>query len=415
MIMKKLVLFTLAASILLCLCGCSNNASPAVTDPVNIVFVLGIADGEAVITGNNIRELSDLPSQPGSNYAFVSAESNPTTIGKSDTVADLSDRGYTQEMMKRVRDGMRADLNGRVEAYTPCSAEIDIAAATIYAVRTLNSNAIPGRKNIIVYCASGRSSTGLINLSETPIYKLDVDASLPVIAEKMHTDMKTVDEVICYYIGDCSSQTQMNLSTEEKAKMREFYGKLFKALGAKNVVFRDKLPDAGYYSFPDTPVTRMDVHTVTSGLKELKAVTPEALEETALQEALVFPESKVKYLPDSDEFLDPTAAAEAIQPAADYLLQHRDLQILLYGTCAGDSDSASAIDLARSRAERVKEVLMNAGVDEYRIKVISVSVYDDPYYQFGLGTSAAASVNRKCVLMDIRTPEAERLLACSKP
>ena len=61
------------------------------------------------------------------------------------------------------------------------------------------------------------------------------------------------------------------------------------------------------------------------------------------------------------------------------------------------------------------EVLVSAGVAPSRVQVISVSVYDDPYYQFGLGTGSAASVNRKCVLMDLRSAEAEKLLALEKP
>lgn len=415
MIMKKLVLFTLALSLLLFFAGCQNTAAAPAADPVNIVFVLGIADGESVVAAESIRELAALPSQPGSSYAFVSVESSSAPIGESDVIADLTDRGYTEDMMKRVRQGIRADLNGRVASYVPSTAEIDLAAAVTCAVRLLNTNAAPGRRNVLVFWASGRSSTGLIDLSETPISRLDVDASVPVIAEQMHTDMSSVDQVVWYSCGDCGGTTQSAPSAGEQAKLREFYGKLFQTLGAKDVDFRDDLPNDGFYSFPETPVTRMETETVCSGLKELKAATPEVLEQTALQEALVIPESMVKFRPDSAEFLDQAGAEAAIRPVSNYLLQHEELRILLYGTCAGDSDSDSAVKLARSRAEHVMEVLVSAGVAPSRVQVISVSVYDDPYYQFGLGTGSAASVNRKCVLMDLRSAEAEKLLALEKP
>ena len=135
MIMKKLVLFTLALSLLLFFAGCQNTAAAPAADPVNIVFVLGIADGESVVAAESIRELAALPSQPGSSYAFVSVESSSAPIGESDVIADLTDRGYTEDMMKRVRQGIRADLNGRVASYVPSTAEIDLAAAVTCAPR----------------------------------------------------------------------------------------------------------------------------------------------------------------------------------------------------------------------------------------------------------------------------------------
>lgn len=412
--MKRILAFILAAAMIMGLCACNNAPKPA-SEPINIVFVLGIADGEAVVPNDSIRELTALPSQPGSSVAFVSAESTPASIGKPISIADLSDRGYTDTMQERARQGIRADLSERISTYSPSVGELDLAAATAYAVRQLNATAVPGRKNLLVFCASGRSTRGLINFSETPISRVDVDATVPGVAEQMHTDLKAVDEIIWYSCADCGGERQQTLSSAERAKLREFYAKLFQTLGAPDVEFRDDLPDAGYYSFPSKPVTRMETEETVSGLQELKAVTPDALEQTALLEPLVFPESMVRYCPDSDEFLDPAAAEAAIQPVADYLLQHRDLQVLLYGTCAGDTDSDSALSLARARAERVREALISAAVEESRITVLPVSIYDDRYYQFGLGTGSAASVNRKVVLMDLHSPEAERLLACATP
>lgn len=45
-----------------------------------------------------------------------------------------------------------------------------------------------------------------------------------------------------------------------------------------------------------------------------------------------------------------------------------------------------------------KEGSFYGAVDENRITVVRVSVRDVPYYQFRLGTGAAASVNRKTVM-----------------
>ena len=412
---KRIITLVLAVSICFCICfsGCTmETATP--TSPINIVFVVGVADGEARLT--DIRELSTLPAQPGSDYAFISLEAKPACIGKTGTIADLSDRGYTSEMMERVRKSIRAELNARISDFTPSTGEIDLATATSYAVRILNAHAVPGRRNILVYYASGRSSCGLINLVNTPIYKLDIDASVPRIAEQMQVDMSSVDEVVWYACGDCGGESQPALSTDEQAKMQEFYGKLFKALGFKNdISFQYDLPDSGFYYFPQTPVTSMDVRPVFSGLQELVEATPTVLEKNEVPGPIVLDDSQVQFKPDSDVFLDSDQAESAIQPVADYLIRNKSLSVLLYATCAGDSDSETAMNLASDRASRVKQSLIGKGVDETRITVIPVSIYDDPYYKFGLGTGKEAAVNRKCIIMDIESSTAQVLLSRLKP
>ena len=43
---------------------------------------------------------------------------------------------------------------------------------------------------------------------------------------------------------------------------------------------------------------------------------------------IVIPETQVRYQPDSADFLDPQAAAAAIDPVAQYLLKYPDLKYL---------------------------------------------------------------------------------------
>lgn len=141
---------------------------------------------------------------------------------------------------------------------------------------------------------------------------------------------------------------------------------------------------------------------------------PEIFEDvnaSPLESPIVIPESKVQYLPDSAKFSNPEAAAEVIQPVADFLLDHPDCSLLLYGTCAGDSNSEYTLWLGKARALSVRNMLVAAGVDESRITVLSVKVADDPYYQFGLGTGVEASVNRKTVLVCAESPFGQQIIS----
>lgn len=427
--MKTIIVFVLTVVMAMVFTGCNAIETG---EPVNIAFIVGIADGETKVN-SGIDELFELPARPGSDFAFISVEGSPVCIGEPGTMADLSARGYSNGMMDRIRSSIRAELSARLDSYRPSSAQIDMAGAIELGVRQLNSQAVDGRKNILVLYGSGRSSAGLINLVETPAFKVDIEASVATIAQKMGIDMSKVDELIWYAIGECGGE-QPALSSDEKGKLRDFYTQLFIALGMDpdHILFKSNLPSSECYHFEDVPVSCMAVEDTGSGLKELVEVEPEpedyddvgvsvleAVDTSVpevpvapiLAEPIVFPENIVQYLPDSDRFLDPEAAAEAIQPVVDLLLRHPDLEVLLYGTCAGGANSEYTLRLGKARAMSVRDVLVAAGVDESRITVVSVKVEDDPYYQYGLGTGAEASVNRKTVIVNKSSVLAEKILA----
>ena len=402
---KSIFLTAMTLSILFCLTGCGGSEE---NEPVNIAFVVGIADDETKLN-EGISELANLPASPGTDYAFISVEGEPSTIAEG-TIPDFTERGYTDTMMEKVRAGIMTDLTERLNSYKPKASEIDMAASTELAVRTLNAHAVDGRKNILVYYCGGKSTTGLINMLETPVYQMNVQSSAAAVAEKMNLDMSNIDEVILYCLGDFGDK-QAKLSPDEKTQLRDFYKELFTALGAKKVTVKDNPPSSERYSFPDTPVSCMPVEGTESGLVDLDPEMFEDADSKALESPIVIPETQVSYKGDSAEFLDADAAKDAIQPVADFLSEYSDVNILVYGTCAGDVDSSETLTLGKARAESVKQVLVSAGVDEKRITAVTVKVSDDPYHKYNLGTGPEAQVNRKTVMVDITTEFAKQILA----
>lgn len=406
-IIKKVSIITIVLAGLFGLTGCSGN--PVDSEPVNAAFVLGIIDGESKIKTDMIDTLSTLPCSPGSSYAFISTEGQPVTIGDPGTIPDLTDRGYNSTMMERVEAGIRADLTERLESYEPTSLECDMAAATELAVRMLRANAVEGRENKLIFYCGGKSTSGIINMVETPVYKMDIESSVSTVAQQMNVDMSDI-EVIWYCCGDYVNSSQAKLSNDEKKKLQSFYQQLFETLGAKKVTFMEDLPSNESYEFSSTPVSCMEVQYPTSGLQELDSEILKEADASVLSNPVVIPESQVRYKPDSAEFLDSAAAEAAIQPVADFLTEHPDVKILLYGTCAGDTDSEKTLQLGKDRANSIKQILVADGIDESRITAVTVKTADDPYHEFGLGTGSEASVNRKTVMVDMSSEFAKQIL-----
>lgn len=401
-LIRKIMAFALILTLLSSLVGCDDPES-ADSAPINIAFVFGIADGETKLN-DGIAELAALPAQPGTDYAFISVEGTPTMIGEPKTILDYSDRGYTEVMMERLRAGVRADLSQRLASYEPTSAQIDIAAAVDLAVRTLNAHAKEGRKNILVLYCSGKSTCGIINMVETPLFKLDIDTSVPAVAEKMNLDMSIIDEVIWYTCGTCGGVNQESLSPKERAQMESFYEKLFLSLGAKKVTFKEDLPNGEYYCFTECPVSSMDVEETTSGLAEL-TVYYDVVEEVADTEEVILrlDDTKVAFKPDEDSFVDEIAATEAVRPFATFLRENPNQRVLLAGSTATGSSQERCMALSKARSERIRSLLIGEGVDPTQIDCIGLGMEQTSLRTVDLaedGTQIESeAVKNRCVYM----------------
>lgn len=401
----KLILTFIVSVVALMGCGNSNSNSP---EPLNIAFVLGIADNETKFK-DSIPEFANLSSIPNSTYAFISTEGEPTVIQEG-KIPDFSAQGYNETMLNRVYNQIKVDLNESIASYQPASAEIDMASSIELAVRAVNAKATV-EDNYIVFYSSGRSTIGGINMVETPIYTMDVKASAAAIAKQINVNMSNNINIIWYCYGEIgNNDMQKKFSSSEKTKLKEFYETLFTTLGAKSITFKDELPSAESYQFPETPVSSIPTEGAKSGLTPLEDLLD--IDVAALESPIVISEEQISYKPDSVEFLDSDLAKNAIEPIAKFLENHPEKNILLYSTCAGDEDTEYSLWLSRERSETLKQAILEvATIDENRITVVTIKTSDDPYYQFGLGTGAEAAVNRKTVILDVSTELAKQILA----
>ncbi len=396
--MKKYIMAVMVLFMVVLCGGCGKEED---AEAVNITFVLGMASGESKIK-ENLTEIQELSAMPESDVCFISAEGKPQCIGESIHIKDFSANGYTKTMIKRLRSEMQSSIEEMISSYEPSSTQIDMAAAIGLAVQNLNAHVSDGRNNILVLYSSGKSTSGIINMAETPLCKLDVEKSITVIAEKMKLDMSKIDEVIWYCCGACGGENQPELSPEEKARMEEFYNALFQELGLKKeITFKDELPSNEYYYYEEKPVSQMEVKETESGLQELTK------SEQILNIPVILEEAQVQYEADTAEFKDRKQAEEAVKPVITYMQENPECKIVLYSTCAGDKDCDW---LSTARSEQIKNLIETGGVDGERINILKIKIADDKYYQYNRGTGEGGGVNRKTVIVDANTEFGQRLL-----
>ena len=136
----------------------------------------------------------------------------------------------------------------------------------------------------------------------------------------------------------------------------------------------------------------------------------EEKEDNAFEEPVMLGESQVEFIGDEANYLSPDDAVETIRPIAEYLVKHDSINILLVGSTAGDVTDESTIRLSKERADTVKNTLVEFGIDTNRITTIGMGS-DDPWHIKDAGYDGpVASSNRKVVLIDSRTDQAQALI-----
>jgi outer membrane protein OmpA-like peptidoglycan-associated protein len=425
--MKKLVAILLALALLCGLAGCGAGDASQSADPYNVALVVAIANNNPVLDTSAIEALTQLPSAPNSTYSVILADGAPYNICQdSNTIPDMSDRGYTSEMMNRIQASISADLASQISSAQPNSPEVDLAAATTLAVRSLRANAVEGRENLLVFYASGISTTGLIDMTEIPLCELDVEASVATLSANSDLDLSGI-KVIWYCCGDVTDP-QPALNAQEKSTLKSFYQDWLLSLGAESVTFMDTLPPEGRYSF-DQSVSVMETAGTVSGLQATIVSYEEIAEEDSqkvIEKALgdgnilSFDPTTIAFQPDSSELADPDAALVALGYVTDYMLANPTFQLLICGTTTSAGEETSSIAFSQKRADAVRDLLVNeAGIDASRIHTLgcgySSSLYVPDRAADGSLDETIAPQNRSVYLVDSESEAAAQILSSLDP
>ena len=382
------------------LTGCTESNAEGVKRAV--IFVIGNTKNSMGLNWK-AQLVSDMVYDVIRNYGFIGAisvDGNPEIVFMNDY--DIKDK-YKNASKERL------DMDAEEKTYSTLltmqdvianDEEVDYLAGLSLAVRTLSSLSGYSSKEIIVL-GTGLSTAGIMNFQNN-LLSAEPQTVVDLLEEREAIPDFTLISVSWRHLGDVA-YPQQSLNPSQRNRLTEIYKCLVERGGG--VFVSDETPA--------NPVEDRDYPSVS--LVELPSDVPITFD---MQSSMDFntpvslSEEQVTFVPDKADYLKPDEAVATISPIAEYML-HEDTSItlLLVGCIAGDTNSEFGNKLSQSRADKVKNTLIELGVPESRLIAKGMGC-SDPWHVKGAGYEGKlASQNRKVVLLDATSDTAKQILS----
>lgn len=385
--MKKMIALALAAVLLLgILPGC--NAEESV---LTHIAVVGAAHSNSMglpLTGDTTTALVEQLCRSGGQLTLVTTEGVPRVVN---TVSvERPDTSLTAKRQQTIINGNGQKILAWIEKHAVASTpELDVLGALQKGARALAGQ---DGKRYLILCSTLLSTAGpmdfrndLLNADPAEIVDaLDANSEIP--------DLKGVD-VIVIGAGDVCIQ---ELSSKDKQKLHDIWQNLLERTGAASVTFASELPGEA-----------------VSGLPYISIVGTGTADEEKLPEPVILDPQSVSFVANQAVFLDAAAAKRALEPIAELLLEHPDFKILLVGCTASGTEFTKV--LSQQRADACMALL----TDEYQVpahQIVALGMgFENPWHVEDRDPDGNfnenAALNRKTVIMNYNSQEAEQILA----
>lgn len=388
------------------LTGCASNNNEATAEKAAVCYVLA---NTANSQGLNLNSpmVQDTIYNTIRNYGYVSVisvDGAPNVVFASSFDIDDKYKSASAERLDMDARAKTTNLIAGMQSVIATDPEVDYLAALNLAVRTLSSLEGYDSKMIVVI-GTGLSTTGVLDFQNNLI-SAEPDTIVELLKEK--GEIPVFDGIVYWQqMGDVAAPQQA-LTSAQRHKLQEIYGGIVEA-GGGTFVYNDIIanPVNEEVAYPAVTPVNLPADTPIS-------FNPETLDsesaENVLAEPVVLTEEQITFVGDQAEYLHPDEATNILKPIADYLAKNQ-VTILLCGTTAGDDNSEFSVTLSKERAEAVKRTLIQLGVAAEQIVAIGLGS-SDPWHIYGVGyEGAAASSNRKVVLLDASSETAQEILA----
>lgn len=412
--MKKtialLLIITCILSLTSGLTGCTSAAEDdAASRKTAVCFVLG---GHANSRGLNLNSPLVQDTVYGSvrNYGFIGVVS---VDGKPEVVHAES---YEIEDRYKSASDERLDMDARAKTTNVLMCMQNVIAddpeaayleALHLAVRLLSPLEGYASKTIIVL-GTGLSNTGVLDFGNN-LLCAEPEAIVALLNERAEIPDFSGITVYWQQLGDVAAP-QEELTSAQRLRLQDIYSGIVEA-GSGTFFYNAAISNPANTSAVYPTVTPVELPKDTPIFFDPGAFADPDDGEDVLEAPVFLTEEQVTFISDSANYLHPEEALETLRPIAEYLIEH-PITILLAGTTAGDTDSENTKALSLARADSVKATLVALGVDESRILAVGLGSAKDPWHIWGAGyKGAAASANRKVVVLDATSETARSILA----
>lgn len=398
--MKKLkrliLLFSLTAMVIVALTACSAANTK---NPIALSIVSGNhANAKALNLAGT--EIVNKVSAATASYGYISlvcADGNPK-LADAWTISPPSTAGLTESKLKQISTQQAKEILALLLTVKASSPELDTLKALNTSVRSF-ADAPENSERQILVLDSGLSTSGELNFLKSDFLNANPKAAVDLLSSRNAIPNFSGTTVTFIGLGDvCTPQKEM--SPTQKENLKKIWTAIIEKTGGK-VIFLDTLPSNKDNPSSDYPkVSTIDF--LSDDQTNIGSVN-----------AVVF--RNIQFIGDSDEYIDPKAADSILKPVANYLKATPGFTILIIGTTAGANSKGFCMQLSSTRAEAVRNTLISLGAPENQIKAIGLG-YSDPWHipdtrEDGTLIESIASQNRKTILMDILSSEAQSILA----
>lgn len=410
--MKKMITMIIASVLAIVivtgLTGCKSSNDATKAEKAAVCYVLA---NTANSQGLNLNSpmVQDTVYETIRNFGYISvvnADGIPDVVFAGSFDIDDKYKSASPERLDMDARSKTTNLITGMQGVIATDPEVDYLAALNLAVRSLSSLEGYDSKTVVVI-GTGLSTTGVLDFQNNLI-SAEPSTVVELLKEKEEIpDFNGITTVYWQQMGDVAAPQQA-LTSAQRNNLQQIYGGIVEA-GGGTFVYNDIIANPVNEGTSYPPVTPV----------ELPADAPICFEPDILEsnegddvftEPVVLTEEQITFIGDKAEYLHPEEAESVLKPIAEYLLNN-DVTILLCGTTAGDTNSAYTMELSQSRAETVKQTLVDLGVDPNRIIAVGLGS-TDPWHVYGIPTSdKAASCNRRVVLLDASSQTAQEILA----
>lgn len=342
--MAALLAGALTAAVLI---GCSmfpsQTEQPTATDTV---LLMTQGDGmPALNKDEDVEEfLSCVNTTLGGSASLVITDGNPQVIGPVRFDEEKAN-SVQQEKTDKKKSAEVAEMVKSAAASTP---ETDLISALSLSARLAASGTAEDKQIVIRH--SGVNTADSLPMQELDLVSSDITDLIDQLdAEALIPDLQGV-KIHFFGLGDVAG-SQQALSKKQVKWLQSFWQSFFERSGAEVTFHADIVSgNALTNGHSVTPVTPAE------GVNFVK-----------------FSSKKVEFKPDSDDFLDEETARSAIAEVAAQMKEGSAHYIIAGSTAKVDNPTQDGpARLSLLRAQAVRQVLVDAGVDAERLTCVGL-------------------------------------------